>query len=393
MRILLFCDEDLGLAAGGSRQVLEFARALAARDHDLFLLAPRSRTARGFGDLGPGIRLRQVPVLRGPGLRPLSYLVLSGLILVREMARWRPDVLLWFDAPGQVSPLLGAWVTGCPYLLFVNGLPAEEVRGPWAWPPIRRLLTLGLKLAARRAAAVASISGEIVRWMQQQWGIPADRCAVVRNGVDPDRFRPMEALEARRALGLDESGPHVGFVGGFFPWHGLDLLIEAVPEVLRHQPTVRFWLVGDGPEQRPLEESVGRQGLGHVVRFPGRAGFQEVPRWIAACDVCVVLHRPLRSYPGDSMKLWEYLACGRPVVATAGPGYGETIEALGCGLSAGRNDPHELAKALVRLLTDPALRAAMGHKGRVAVVQAHTWMARAAQLESLLGQAAKGSRS
>jgi glycosyltransferase involved in cell wall biosynthesis len=167
----------------------------------------------------------------------------------------------------------------------------------------------------------------------------------------------------------------------------MDLLIDAVPEVLQKVATARFLLVGDGPDREALEARVRSRNLAQAVRFPGRAGFEAVPTWIGACDVCVVLHRPLRSYPGDSMKLWEYLACGRPVVASAGPGYGQAVEAFGAGLSAGLESPHEIAAALVRLLTDPGLRAGMGQKGRAAVVKEHTWAARAAQLEALLQRA------
>ena len=83
------------------------------------------------------------------------------------------------------------------------------------------------------------------------------------------------------------------------------------------------------------------------------------------------------------MKLWEYLACGRPVVTTAGPGYGETVEAIGCGLAAKRDDPEDVARQLVRLLEDPDAREKMGDCGRMAVVQSHTWGARAQELEQV----------
>lgn len=87
------------------------------------------------------------------------------------------------------------------------------------------------------------------------------------------------------------------------------------------------------------------------------------------------------------MKLWEYLACGRPVVATAGPGYGETVEKLRCGLSAKADDPTDLARQLLCLFVDQDLRRSMGERGRMAVVRSHTWAARAEQLDQLCGHA------
>ena len=89
------------------------------------------------------------------------------------------------------------------------------------------------------------------------------------------------------------------------------------------------------------------------------------------------------------MKLWEYLACGRPVIATAGPGYGDLIESVGAGRSVKPGDAASLAHALISLLTvDERVRREMGERGRQAVLKAHTWAARAEQLESLLINAA-----
>jgi glycosyltransferase involved in cell wall biosynthesis len=303
--------------------------------------------------------------------------------MLMVLHRWRPDAVCWFDSPGQVGPLLGTRLASRPYLLFVNGLPQEELRGVWRWPPIMRFLAWGLRRAAARAEAVASVDGEILAWMQREWRIEASRCHVVKNGVDPERFRPIPAGEARRALGLDPECPCVGFVGGFFPWHGLDTLIQAVPAVRQAVPNVCFLLVGDGSERHAVEELADRLGIRDACLFPGRVPFDEVPMWIGASDACVVLNNPTRLYGGDSMKLWEYLACARPVVATAGPGFGDAVEAMGSGLAVKVNDAQGLADALVRLLRDAEERARMGERGRAAVQQANTWEVRAAELESL----------
>ena len=169
-------------------------------------------------------------------------------------------------------------------------------------------------------------------------------------------------------------------------------LIEAVPFVRDKVPSATFLLVGEGQTRQALEQLVQQQGLTDIVRFVGRADWAQVPTWIAACDICVVLHRQTRSYPGDSMKLWEYLSCGRPVVTTVGPGYGETVEAIGCGLAAEPDDARDLARQLVRLLEDPDERMKMGERGRKAVIQAHTWGARAQVLEQVCSAALAAAR-
>lgn len=387
MRILVFCDEDLSIAAGGARQVLEFAKALSLRTHAIRIVAPRPAHGHQLAQEFVSLSFRPVSVWPGAGLRPLSFLIASWTVLRQELAAWRPDVLLWFDSPGQMAPLLALSGHACASVLFVNGLPEEEVQGIWRFPLVRWVLRTALKTAARRVQAVVSICREIVTQMQDAWRIPPERCYVIRNGVDGDRFHSLSHEAAREALGLPATGPYIGFVGGFFPWHGLETLIAAVPYVRDKVPSATFLLVGEGQTRHALEQIVQQQRLADVVRFVGRADWTQVPTWIAACDVCVVLHRQTRSYPGDSMKLWEYLSCGRPVVTTVGPGYGETVEAIGCGLAAKPDDAQDLARQLLRLLEDPDERMKMGERGRMAVIQSHTWGARAQELEQVCSAA------
>lgn len=380
MRLLVFCDEDLGTPGGGSRQVLELVVALVARGNHVQLVAPR--TGR-LPNLLPA-RVLWIPRFEFPILRPLSYFLLSSLVVLGALILRRPDAVLWFDSPGQIGPLLGALITRRPYVLFVNGLPQEELRGLWRRPPVMAYLIWALRRAVRHAAAVVSVSEEILAWLQQTCGVEAARCHVVKNGVDPDRFRPLPAEESRQALGLEPERPYVGFIGGFFPWHGLHILIQAVPIVLQAMPRTRFLLVGDGQSRAEVETLANQLGVREACVFPGRVPLVAVPTWIAACDVCVVLYQPTRSYPGDSMKLWEYLGCARPVVTVPGPGYGDVVEEMGSGLSVKVNDPQDLAQALVCLLRDADERHRMGQRGRRGVERSHTWQVRAAALESVL---------
>jgi glycosyltransferase involved in cell wall biosynthesis len=393
MRILIYCDEDIGMAAGGSRQVLELAKALALRGHEVTLVAPQSeREGIAFAALAQ-VQVAFVPVMRWGGLRPLSFLW-GSMRMLKQILRHRwPDVFLWFDSPGQMAPLWALRNSICPVVYFVNGLPLEEVQGPWRRSPLRDGLTHGLRLASRKANALVSVCPEVLVGLRNLEPVNAARCSVIRNGVDPDHFFPQSQAKIRAELSLTSQGPYIVFVGGFFPWHGLDTLIEAVAVVAKSFPTVQCLLVGDGQTKRALEEQVRRLQLSPHAQFTGRVAFDMVPKWIAASDVCVVLHRQTRSYPGDSMKLWEYLACGRPVVATVGPGYGDIVEELRCGLSAKADDHTDLARQLQCLFIDQGLRRSMGERGRLAVIRSHTWASRAAQLDRVCHHAIADMKS
>ncbi|MDF0651629.1 MAG: glycosyltransferase family 4 protein [Nitrospira sp.] len=383
MRILTYCDEDIGVAAGGSRQVLELVKALALRGHEVTLVAPQSERERIALAASAQVHVVFIPVVRWGRLRPLSFFWGSLRMLKRLLVAGGPEVLLWFDSPGQMAPLWALRNSNCPVVYFVNGLPLEEVQGPWRLPPLREWLTHGLRLALRKANALVTVCPEVLVGLRNLEPVDATRCSVIRNGVDPDHFYPQPQKKIRTELGLTAQSPYIVFVGGFFPWHGLDILVEAIAIVAKSFSTVQCLLIGDGQTKRGLEEQVRQLQLSAHILFIGRADFDMVPKWIVASDVCVVLHRKTRSYPGDSMKLWEYLACGRPVVATTGPGYGDTVEELRCGLSAKTDDPSDLARQLLCLLVDQGLRRSMGERGRMAVVRSHTWASRAAQLDQV----------
>ncbi len=207
MRILVFCDEDLSIAAGGARQVLEFAKALSLRTHTIRIVAPQPAQGRQLAQEFVSLSFSPVSVWPLARLRPFLFLIASWNVLRQELAAWRPDVLLWFDSPGQVAPLLALSSHACASVLFVNGLPEEEVQGIWRLPLVRWMLRVALKTAARRVQAVVTICREIASQMQDAWGIPSERCHVIRNGVDGDRFHPQSQESARKVLGLSARWP------------------------------------------------------------------------------------------------------------------------------------------------------------------------------------------
>ena len=113
MNILVYCDEELGVAGGGSRQVVEFARALATRGHAVRVVAPKPRIEMDESLCLGGARPVWVPVLRFPVIRPLLYLLGSAVALFRAIWREKPEILLWFDSPGQIAPLCCSLVLRC----------------------------------------------------------------------------------------------------------------------------------------------------------------------------------------------------------------------------------------------------------------------------------------
>jgi glycosyltransferase involved in cell wall biosynthesis len=161
---------------------------------------------------------------------------------------------------------------------------------------------------------------------------------------------------------MDPSKPCVGFVGRLYSFQGVDYLIKAAPYVLEKMPHTMFLIVGDGAERENLEKLAESEDVADRFLFFGEVPFQKVPDFIGACDVCLALKRPLRS--GYSpLKLYEYMACGRPVVASNLDGF-EILSEHEAGCLVEPTDFQGTARQIVDLLKDEELQKRMGINGR-----------------------------
>ncbi len=208
-------------------------------------------------------------------------------------------------------------------------------------------------------------------------GIPADKVTVIPNAVDIESFEPGgqadEALKTR--LGL--AGCTVlGFIGSFYAYEGLDLLLQALPAILAQRPEVRVLLVGGGPQDAALKAQAEALGLRDKVVFTGRVPHAEVTRYYDLVDVLV--------YPRHSMRLTELvtplkpleaMAQGRILVASDVGGHQELIRDGETGLLFKAGSAEALAQAVLRLLGQPELWPRLRAQGRRFVEQERNWAA------------------
>jgi glycosyltransferase involved in cell wall biosynthesis len=205
---------------------------------------------------------------------------------------------------------------------------------------------LGAELARALVAAGhwCAVSRDLVEVMDRLAGQPG-RGVLVPNGVDLELFRPLERVEARRALGLGERGPLVLVVGHLIERKDPLLALAALAALARQHPEVAGVFVGDGALRERLAAAIGAAGLCARVRCVPRASPEELVRWYAAADALLLTSRR----EGRPNVVLEALACGRPVLATAAGGTGELLEGLD-GMLARTREPADLARALDALL-------------------------------------------
>lgn len=200
--------------------------------------------------------------------------------------------------------------------------------------------------------------------------MPAKDVFVVRSGPDLDKIKPV-APNARWRNGRKHL---VGYVGVMGAQEGIDLLLEAVEDIVVRQKRtdIQFCVAGSGPELQSLRAEVVARGLADFVEMPGRISDADLFEMLSTADVCVNPDRVNPMNDKSTMnKILEYMAFSKPIVQfEVAEGRYSAAEA---SLYARPNDPVDMADKITELLADPARRARMGQLGRERVEDRFSW--------------------
>jgi glycosyltransferase involved in cell wall biosynthesis len=359
----------------GRHHVRQFAEGARRLGHEIEVCPMNLAAADGPGSpaAGAGLASRGRAVLKrhlGRYLHEPKEILWNPLYVRAETAllrRLRPDVLLVRDHTLTASPVITARRLGLPLVFEVNA-PTEE--GSLFLDEYLHLPFVSRWIDAwklRRADGVAVVSSTLKRMLVESLGLAEDRVVVAPNGADVDRFRPdlpPDPILARAGDG----GPVLGFVGSFRRWHGTELLARTILEVGRARPHVRALLVGDGPEAGAIREAV--RPLGNRVVMTGRVEHARIPALTTAFDIGLL---PETLFYGSPLKVVEWMAAGRAVVAPGYPALSDLVEDRVHALLFPPGDAAALAGAVLRLVDDEPLRNRLG-QAAAARARAHlTW--------------------
>jgi glycosyltransferase involved in cell wall biosynthesis len=244
---------------------------------------------------------------------------------------------------------IDAWLAG--FAARSRGLPV--VRSRHVSIPVKRRRNFVYNALSDRIIS----SGEAIRQVLIAAGVSPEKIVSIPAGVDRARFHPgLSGERVRQELGLD--GLVVGMVAMFRHSKGHRVLLQAIPQVLTHEPGATFVWVGDGIEFEQLRGEVARAGLTSKVRLTGYR--EDVPSLLAAMDMVVL---PSIKSDGVPQVLLQALAMRKPVVASAVGGIPEVIQHQRTGVLVPPNDPPALAAAVVQVLRQRAQAAEWAQAG------------------------------
>jgi len=297
----------------------------------------------------------------------------------------------------------GAWASrklGIPFVLEVNAdlLEQRKFKGI-PERGLRRLFAVwATRMCFNSAAKIICISAGLKDHLSSTWNIEDSKLTVLPCAADVEAFRPNHQPELlRRNLGLTTE-PVVIWVGGFYPWHDLDLLLKSFTLVLQRRPDAKLVLVGDGQTRPSVERMLQKNGLLQAVILTGAIAHTDVPEMLSIAAVAVVPSAPVpasRGGTGTPLKLFEYMAAGKAIVATALNHAAEVIQDGYNGLLVEAGDVNRFAEAILTLLNDPVERGRLGQNARQQAVELYSWEEYTRRLEeiylSVLGNAPSGS--
>lgn len=391
MTLLYFADTRFPIERANGTQTMATSHALAGRGHDVTLVV-RPDTARpardpfAFYGLPPEPRLHihSVPASGATHVRRARYLIAAARLAASS------DGLVFTRDLGLAAFLLQFPRSRRPRVIYeshgVASVVSEEMPRLLGRPSLAPSRTKLVRLERRdrrvwqRAAAYVTITQALADDLRDRFG-SRQHVFVVPDGaaLTVEADRPAPASVASQLV--------VGYAGHLYPWKGVDVLVRALALV----PEARAIIVGGHPSESDharVATLVRDLGLAERVEMPGLVPPTEVTRHLQRANVLVLPNTTsaISDRYTSPLKLFEYLAMGRAIVASDLPSLREVLTDGQTALLVTPDDPPALAAALARLAADPTLARALSAAGR-ALAPSYTWQARAVRLDAALAAA------
>lgn len=397
MRVLHVFDHSLPLQDGYSSRSWAILQAQQARGWTVLpLTGPRQGSNLDGEEVVAGLRFYRTadrPSVWGrlPVIKQFWAVWLMYQRLVQLIPVLKPD-LLHAHSPA-LNGLAANWAAkrfGLPLVYEVRAFweDAAVDQGTSREGDLRYRMTRALEnFVFRRAGGVTAICEGLKADIDAR-GVCSAPVTVIPNAVEVERFAKEvprdESLAAE--LGLTP-GKTIGFVGSFYDYEGLDLLIQATPSLLRQDPELRVLLIGGGMQDAALRQQARDLGLEGKVRFTGKVPFAEVERYYSVIDVL--------AYPRKSLRLTELVTPLKPLeamaqrkvfVASDVGGHRELVRHGETGLLFRADDVQALEQAILTLVNDQALQARLRDAGLRFVQVERNWTTSVARYQPLYGR-------
>ncbi len=396
MKILHVFDHTLPLHSGYTFRSAAILRNQRKLGWETFHLSgPKQLDCTVPEEDADGLHFYRTPKPTGllaklPGGDPFAVMAAIHTRLLPLARELRPDVIHAHSPVLDAVPAIRVGrALGIPVVYEIRAFweDAAVDHGSTREDSLRYKLTRALETWAVRHADAVTVICEGLRRDLVSRGIPKDKITVIPNAVDIEKFemggKPDPELKLKLGLG---SSRVLGFIGSFYAYEGLDLLVSALPAIVRQIPDVKVLLVGGGPQDAALKQQVMRLDLKDRVIFTGRVPHAEVNRYYDLVDVLAYARHPMRLTDlVTPLKPLEAMAQGRLMVASDVGGHKELIDDGKTGVLFRAGDVDDLAAKVVNLLQNEQGWDALKQAGRRFVETERNWAASVARYRDVYG--------
>ncbi len=367
MKIFYICYENLSLQRAPTTHIKEVTEHLKKCGNDVILFAPnigiyRSKTT---------VRVIYVPTLKVRFIKEYIYYVCLFFYLFAYQIRLKADIFYVREMGLSIVPAFVGFVLRVPHILEINGLVTIDFKGMGARRLRRKIFGFFQYINFILADKVVSVSENIKRELQRIHK-NTHKIIVVENGVNTNLFYPKDREETRRSLTLNQDCYYLVFVGSFYPHHGVYHIIHILFYIIQKLPNVRLIMIGSGYLLESTMCLTKKLRLTSHVNFIGEVDYEKIPYYINAADAGIYIITGSGTIYGKAgLKLYEYMACGRPVIT--GESCRDFVRENGIGIVVSEKDYEPAADAIIQLLKNTALMQTMGKNGRKLVMNSFTW--------------------
>lgn len=374
MKVLMVTNAVAPDKLGGlERYVRELSAALVRKGHDVTTLSKQTDPSQPSAETGDdGVRLlRYAPPPKSDPLFVAKYPVSVARSVRRTVLGADYDVLHG-HYPVAMAPVT---TTRVPYIYTFHAPVHKEVvgerQGAYRAPgPVSGATVEVMKRLERRvlerASIVVTLSDFVAGEMRAITRPGSTTWKKIPGGLMTDYFTPRSGVQPP----VEVQRPLIVTARRLVERTGVELLVAAMPDVLRAHPTAQLVITGDGPRRGPIEKQLADLGIAHAVHLLGRVSDDDLLAWYRTADLVVT---PTLELEGFGLSTAEAMSCGTPVLVTPVGANTEVVAGLGERFVAKSTDPRDIGAALVGVLDDPALLAAKGVEARGLVHPRMNW--------------------
>lgn len=366
MRLLIFPSEFPPGPGGIGSHAFQIAKNLHSLGWEVAVLSPQDYSTDN--ELKTFNSAQPFKIIRLKHFSPPPYEALYRLSILRTWLKgWQPKILM---ASGVKAVWLAAWLARLYYFHWVAVAHGSEFGSQTSW---KRYFT---RRSFSAASGVICVSNYTHSRMLEM-GVATQSDTVIPNGADGEVFHliaPEKVVAFRQRLGLEQV-PLLLTVGNVTERKGQDIVIRALPQILKSVPDVHYLIVGLPTRESALTELARELGVINRVHFAGKVTLPTLVEAYNACDLYVMTsrHSPSGDFEGYGIAVVEAALCGKPSVVSRGAGLEEAIAPGQTGLAVPEDDPEATAAAINKLLGEASYRELLGQRARERALQEQTW--------------------